>query len=143
MPDDCIPAASVRLRHVDPAYRHRPKLVMPQAALALNGARLKWYDLAYAETPVPQEIRTLACDYLTTESEAGRLELDGDLGFVVLHRCNNDFFFLIVSTWRGENELWEIRLLQAERRHARLRPLPARGPAQGRLLRLGAGPGLA
>ena len=107
MPDDRIPAASVRSRHVDPAYRHRPKLVTPQAALELTGARLKWYDLAYAETPVPQEIRTLARDYLTTESEAGRLELDGDLGFVVLHRCNNDFFFLIVSTWRGENELWE------------------------------------
>jgi hypothetical protein len=28
-------------------------------------------------------------------------------GFVILHRCNNDFYFLIVSTWRGNNELWE------------------------------------
>jgi hypothetical protein len=107
MPDDRAPAASAQFRHVDAAYRHRPKLVAPQPALELKRARLKWYDLAYPETPAPPEIRALARDYLVAESEAGRLELDGDLGFVVLHRCNNDFFFLIVSTWRGNNELWE------------------------------------
>ncbi|HZF32912.1 MAG TPA: hypothetical protein VE914_03855 [Candidatus Angelobacter sp.] len=107
MPDDHAPTASARFRHVDPAYRHRPKLVTPQAALELKGARLKWYDLARAEAPVPDGIRALARDYLVAESEAGRLELDGDLGFVVLHRCGEDFFFLIISTWRGENELWE------------------------------------
>ena len=25
----------------------------------------------------------------------------------ILHRCGSDFYFLIVSTWRGNNELWE------------------------------------
>ena len=35
-----------------------------------------------------------------------RLEARG-LGFVVLHRCGNDFYFLIVCTWRGSNEVWE------------------------------------
>jgi hypothetical protein len=29
------------------------------------------------------------------------------LGFVVLHRCGDDFYFLLVCTWRNENELWE------------------------------------
>jgi hypothetical protein len=26
---------------------------------------------------------------------------------VVLHRCGNDFYFLIVCTWRNSNELWQ------------------------------------
>ena len=105
MPDDRVPPSGPR--HVDPAYRHRPKLVTPQARLDLTGTRLKWYDLAYADVPIPDAIRQMARDYLTAESKAGRLELDGDVGFVVLHRCENDFYFLIVSTWRGSNELWE------------------------------------
>jgi len=105
MPDDRVPPPGPR--HVDPAYRHRPKLVTPQARLDLSGTRLKWYDLAYADVPIPDAIRQMARDYLTAESKAGRLELDGDVGFVVLHRCENDFYFLIVSTWRGSNELWE------------------------------------
>lgn len=107
MPDDRVPTRGVRLQHVDPAYRHGPKRVLPQALLELGGVRLKWYDLARAETPVPDAIRTLARDYLIAESKHGRLELEGELGFVVLHRCEADFYFLIVSTWRGNNELWE------------------------------------
>jgi len=95
------------LKYLDPAYRHHPKLVTPQAGVELNGARLKWYDLARAEAPVPDGIRQLARDYLTAEDKAGRLELDAELGFVVLHFCGEEFFFLIISTWRGNNELWE------------------------------------
>jgi hypothetical protein len=30
-----------------------------------------------------------------------------DLGFVILHRCGESFYFLIVATWRNDNELWE------------------------------------
>ena len=26
---------------------------------------------------------------------------------MILHRCGNDFYFLIVTTWRGNNEVWE------------------------------------
>jgi len=107
MPDDRVPTGDVQPQHVDPAYRHGPKLVTSQPQLDLKGARLKWYDLARAATPVPDAIRTLARDYLVAEAKAGRLELDDDIGFVVLHRCENDFYFLIVSTWRGNNELWE------------------------------------
>jgi hypothetical protein len=99
--------ASVPLQHVDPAYRHYPKLVTPQAQLVLEGVRLKWYALARAEAPVPEAIRHLARDYLTSEAHAGRLELAGELGFVLLHLCGDDFFFLIVCTWRGNNEMWE------------------------------------
>jgi len=107
MPDDRIPTAGVPLQHVDAAYRHGPKHVTPQARLDLTGACLKWYDLARATTPVPDAIRVLARDHLIAESKADRVGLDGEVGFVVLHRCENDFYFLIVSTWRGNNEIWE------------------------------------
>ena len=26
---------------------------------------------------------------------------------MILHRCGAEFYFLLVSTWRNENELWE------------------------------------
>ena len=35
------------------------------------------------------------------------IELVDDLGFVLLHRCGESFYFLLVSTWRNDNELWE------------------------------------
>lgn len=28
-------------------------------------------------------------------------------GFIILHQCGNDFYFLIANTWRGNNEVWE------------------------------------
>lgn len=105
--NDNAPEKSGGLRYLDPAYRHHPKLVTPQAGIELNGARLKWYDLARAEAPVPDGIRQIARNYLTAEADAGRLELDAELGFVVLHFCGAEFFFLIVNSWRGNNELWE------------------------------------
>ncbi len=105
--NDHAPKNRAGLRYLDPAYRHHSKLVMPQAGIELNRARLKWYDLARAEAPVPNGIRQMARDYLTAEADAGRLELDAEMGFVVLHFCGKEFFFLIISTWRGNNELWE------------------------------------
>ena len=41
----------------------------------------------------------------------------GELGFVVLHRCGESFYFLLVCTWRNENELWET--VWANRRRLR------------------------
>jgi len=31
----------------------------------------------------------------------------GEMGFVILHRCGRDFYFLLVCTWQNGNELWE------------------------------------
>ena len=52
--------------------------------------------------PVPEAITQLARVYLANAA----LEARG-LGFVILHRCGADFYFLIVCTWRGNNEVWE------------------------------------
>lgn len=83
-------------------YRHIAKRATSGEALALSNSLLKWYDVAPEDRPVPDAIRRLACQHL----ESTPLEARG-LGFVILHRCGEDFYFLIVCTWRGSNELWQ------------------------------------
>jgi hypothetical protein len=83
-------------------YQHAPKRVTPGDAIKTNGAVLKWYALHPEDRQVPDEIDRLVRSYLARNA----LEAKG-LGFVILHRCGNDFYFLIVNTWRGNNEVWE------------------------------------
>ena len=96
-----------RTDHVRPDYTHVSKLIRRGPSLALGDSVLKWYDIAPAEEPVPREIRELARGDLREASRSSALELSGDLGFVVLHRCGRSFYFLIVATWRNDNELWQ------------------------------------
>jgi hypothetical protein len=86
---------------IDPGYRHYPKRVTPGEPIELPGALLKWYGLHPEDRPIPEELTSLARNYLNKSS----LEARG-LGCVVLHRCGTDFYFLIVCTWRNNNELW-------------------------------------
>ena len=37
----------------------------------------------------------------------GPAGLAGELGFVICHRCGDSFYFLLVCTWRNQNEMWE------------------------------------
>lgn len=92
---------------VRPDYAHIAKRVTPEEPFAGEGTVLKWYDIAPADAPVPAEIHDLARVCLHAGLVAGRLEVAGDIGFAILHRCGESFYFLIVSTWRNENELWE------------------------------------
>lgn len=87
---------------IAPQYRHAPKQVTPGHSIETKGAVLKWYALYSEGQPVPDKIDRLARSYLARTT----LEVRG-LGFVILHRCRNDFYFLIVNTWRGNNEVWE------------------------------------
>jgi hypothetical protein len=86
-------------------YEHRPKQVEPGAVIEPPGATLKWYVLCSQRQPVPENIVSLARARVTTTA----LESRG-LGFVILHRCEEDFYFLIVCTWRNSNELWQTVL---------------------------------
>src|SRR3984893_7300184 len=92
---------------INAAYQHASKHVTPGKSLETKGAVLKWDQLAPGDRHVPDEIDRLARSYLarTVLSEPD-WHLKG-LGFVILHRCGNDFYFLIVNTWRGNNEVWE------------------------------------
>jgi len=87
---------------VDPDYRHAPKQVTPGEPLEVPGAMFKWYSLHAEDRPVPAEVTRLARERLTSTP----LEAKG-LGFVILHRCGKDFYFLIVCTWRNSNEVWQ------------------------------------
>ncbi len=91
---------------VDATYRHVAKVSRPGPLLTAGSTRLKWYDVARADTPVPAAVHNMARASLTSEAERA---LNGDVGFAVLHRCGagNDFYFLPVCTWRNSNELWE------------------------------------
>lgn len=92
---------------IEHEYRHDTKVATPQPSIMLGDAVLKWYDIARPETPVPIAIRALARRCLRDAVKLDALRVDDELGFVLLHRCENDFYFLLVSTWRNENELWE------------------------------------
>jgi hypothetical protein len=87
---------------VDPAYRHRAKVALPGAPIAAPGAFFKWYDLHEEGREIPAEIASSARGCVAS----GRTGAPG-LGFVILHRCGESFYFLLVSSWRNENELWE------------------------------------
>jgi hypothetical protein len=88
-------------------YVHRDKWISPARPLDLGGIRLKWYDVARRDEPVEPAVAALARGHLAREAGAGALRLKGDLGFVILHRCGGEFYFLIVNTWANENEIWE------------------------------------
>lgn len=94
-----VPAA------VDPGYRHYPKRAEYRALVEAGGAALKLYHLTAADAPVPDAVATLCADWFAGQTAATLAE--GDRGFVILHRCGADFYFLLVSVWRGSNELWE------------------------------------
>ncbi len=92
---------------VEAAYRHLTKEIAPAAPITLGESALKWYDIAPSDEPVPGPIRALARATLRGAVDSGAIDLDDDIGFVILHRCGEGFYFLLVSTWRNHNELWE------------------------------------
>lgn len=87
---------------IDAGYQHESKRVTPLDPLDLSGAVVKWYGVYPEDRLIPEEVTRLARNRLTTTS----LEARG-MGFVLLHRCGGEFYFLIVCTWRNSNELWE------------------------------------
>ena len=124
--------------HVRPEYRHIEKRVRSRPGLSVEGAVLKWYDIAPADEPVPAAIRSLARTDLWAACAAKTVALSDDLGFVILHRCGPEFYFLITCTWRNDNELWETVWAKNGAGRCRVCALAGRGPAPARLLRLGA-----
>jgi hypothetical protein len=93
--------------NVSDSYKHYPKRITPGDDLIAGGAHLKWYDIRRAEYGIDADTQREARAFLRAEMDAGRLSLEDELGFVILHLCGESFFFLIVNTWRSNNELWE------------------------------------
>jgi hypothetical protein len=107
-------------------YRHTSKLIRPATSITLGDSVLKWYDLAPADEPVPPDVQVLARGSLHAAGESG-LGLAEDLGFVILHRCGESFYFLIVSTWRNDNEVWETVWAKNGGNDVTFRPWPREG----------------
>lgn len=114
--------------HVRPGYRHIHKLIRSGVGLSVEGAVLKWYDVAPPDEPVPTAIRALARTDLWAACAAKTVALSDDLGFVILHRCGPEFYFLITCTWRNDNELWETVWAKNGGVDAAFAPWPAGGP---------------
>ena len=112
---------------VEPGYRHDAKVATPQPSIMLGDAVLKWYDIAPAESPVPIAVRALARRCLRDGVKTGTLDVDAGLGFVILHRCGESFYFLLVSTWRNENELWETVWAKTDDGQVFFHPWPLEG----------------
>jgi hypothetical protein len=104
LPDSAQLAA---LGNLPGSYRHVPKVVTPVMGLAVPGAYLKWYDINSEDAVIPPVTREAARDHVRSEASTGGLDLRDELGFVLLHRCGEAFYFLIVCTWREHNEMWQ------------------------------------
>jgi hypothetical protein len=87
---------------VPPDYRHYEKSAVPRGRIGAAGSELKLYHLEKPGEPVPDAIAGSARAFLARGGEAGV-----DCGFVILHRCGADFYFLLMTIWRGANEAWE------------------------------------
>jgi hypothetical protein len=93
--------------NVPDSYEHYPKLIIPGDGLTVAEGHLKWYDIRREEAVISEHVKREARAFLQAEIDGKRLNISGDLGFVILHLCGESFFFLIVCTWRNTNELWE------------------------------------
>lgn len=108
-------------------YEHIAKLVVPGQSVALGDAVLKWYEIAPEDAPVPAAVGDLARLGLADAARLGELRLGDTLGFVILHRCGESFYFLLVSTWQNDNELWETVWAKDGDDDPEFHPWPAEG----------------
>jgi len=100
---------------VRPAYRHYDKAIRSHGVIDPTIGSLKWYDVSPIEQPVEQAIRDLARRFISRILISNGSPSAQELGFVLLHRCGEGFYFLGLCTWRGNNELWKtIYFLEAD-----------------------------
>lgn len=92
---------------VHPSYKHYGKAIQSQGIVRPNGGHLKWYDIARCDQLIGPSTRSLAQRFLLSQSASSGVPNKHDLGFVLLHRCGEGFYFLMLCTWRENNELWK------------------------------------
>lgn len=85
-------------------YEYSEKLITPGQDLSLPNAYLKWYDIRHPDLEISLEIIEESRTFVAQEVE--RLEIKGELGFVILHLCG-PVILLMLTTWRNTNEMWE------------------------------------
>jgi hypothetical protein len=93
-------------------YRHHQRVFEPGEPVRLGAGWLKWYVLHRPGSPLPPGLVEETQAFLRAEVDAGRLDIDGQAGFVMLHLADaagkpDSVALLLVSTWRYANEMWE------------------------------------
>ena len=89
---------------VPEGYEYYEKIFKPAEGLSLPAAYLKWYNLYAPDLPITEEQVTESRAYVATIAKD--LKLNGELGFVILHRAGS-YLLLMIMTWRNTNEIWE------------------------------------
>lgn len=101
---DTIPNLEQLGNVVPEGYEYYKKHVRPGQDLSLPTAYLKWYDIFPPGGEITPEQDAECRAFL--EKELATLNLEGELGFVLLHRASH-YLLLMPVTWRNTNELWE------------------------------------
>ncbi len=115
---------------VPDGYQYRQKLATPGADLSLTHAYLKWYNIRLPDLDIAQEHIEESRAFLAAEAAAGRLNIAGDLGFVLLHLCG-PVLLLLIQTWRSTNEIWESIYTKDLTRPGSYQPLRFEGSHRG------------
>ncbi|WPO92098.1 hypothetical protein [Chryseobacterium sp. HR92] len=80
------------------------KYALSKGIFTVGKTKFKWYDLADDPAEIsPQDIHNARLCIEYAEEDFQNID---DLGFVIMHRCGENYL-LLVCTWRSENELWE------------------------------------
>ncbi|MEY8759720.1 hypothetical protein [Chryseobacterium tongliaoense] len=80
------------------------KFAVPRDVFTVGKTTFKWYNLA--KDPENISSGDISNARACIENSAENFQDKEDSGFVILHRCNENYL-LLVCTWRNENELWE------------------------------------
>ena len=92
---------------VSPTYSHYEKVIRCRGVTDPTISRLKWYDINRNDQPIEQAIRNIARRFVSHKLTSDDSLSTQELGFVLLHRCGEGFYFLGLCTWRENNELWK------------------------------------
>jgi hypothetical protein len=87
-------------------YSYSKKNIAPGLLLSVPGACFKWYNLFPPGTEITQEHVEESREFIKSEAIAGRLKIESELGFVILHMAG-DYLLLLLTTWRNINEMWQ------------------------------------
>ncbi len=97
---------------VPASYRHHQRRVTPGPPLRLERTTLKWSEIRRPDALIPAGLEDATRSFVRDEVAAGRLDVSGQPGFVMLHLADaqgrpNSVALLLVSTWSQANEVWE------------------------------------
>jgi hypothetical protein len=112
---DLMPFGNV----IPEGYQYQEKTITPGLPLVRPDSILKWYNLYPLATPVTAEQE----DECRAFIQSLTIDLQNDLGFVILHRAGK-YLLLMINTWRNTNEIWESVFFKEVESSQPYQPMP-------------------